>query len=184
MSAPLQLHDIAGSLAAPPFGQVCEIGLRLVALDFFHRLLVEFQPEDKILDGRDTGIDDADLAGFGHPIQNCDHAVRDRAEPLLPTAYEFCGFRHLAPQPNPAMCGIEQRTSRKSGSTPKAEISRDVFAHPTQNSRALTRANGDAGTQPSPTAPTPASLTLSTPVRGPVGTACASAQAFYSAVCA
>jgi hypothetical protein len=37
------------------------------------------------------------------------------------------------------MCGIEQRTSRKSGSSQNLRISWDVFARPSQNRHASTR---------------------------------------------
>lgn len=180
MSAPLQLHDVAG-LAPPPFGQVCEIGLRLVALDFFHRPFVQFYPVREVLDGADAGVDHGDIAVTGQSVDRRDDPLRDRAEPLLPTAHELRCVRHLAPRCPASMCGNVQNVAPDLGSTLKVEISWHVFAHPTQNSRAPTaRTAAGRPIPPGPHAPLP----THNPVRGPVGTACASARAFYSAVCA
>ena len=178
MSAPLQLHDIA-CLPAPPFGQALDVLLRVMPLNGRQRLLVQAAPVEEILDRADAGVDDGDLAVLSQSVDRADHAVRYRAEPLRALADQFRGFRHLAPRCPASMCGNVQNVAPNLGSTLKVEISWDVFAHPTQNSRVPTaRTAAGRPIPPGPHAPLP----THNPVRGPVGTACASAQAFYSAV--
>jgi len=118
MSALAHTHDIAGSLAPPPFGQALDMGLRLLALNLRHRLLVQLQPENEILDRGDAGVDRADRSVRLQSVQRGDNPLCDRAEPLLTTADQLCSFSHSVPQSSPApMCGIEQRTSQRSGSS-------------------------------------------------------------------
>ncbi len=181
MSAPLELHDVAGSLAAPPFRQAFDVLLHAVPLDFFHRLELHRVAANERFDRDDDRVENADLSGIGQPVQHGDHPILLRVEPLLGPADDFCAFSHFFPHPDPAMCGIVQNVAPNLGSTPKVEISWDVFAHPRQNSRVPT-ARTAAG-RPIPPGPHAPLLTLN-PVRGPVGTACASAQAFYSRGCA
>ena len=178
MSAPLNLHDVAGSLAAPPFGHGLDEGLRLMSLDLFHRSLVQFHPVREILDGADACVDHCDLAVRCQSVDRADHAVRDRAEALLPTAYEFCGVGHSVPPGfHASMCGAAQRTSQTSGSrlternpryfqfsrlqhsTQRAARSKNFHPHSVSRSPPNQSANSDAGAL-APRHPTPASLTL------------------------
>jgi len=177
MSASLQLHDVAGSLAAPPFGQVFDVLLHAVPLDFFHRPLLHFERPNERLDRDHDSVENAGLSCGGQPVQHGDDPILLRVEPLLGPADDFCAFSHFFPHPDPAMCGFVHNGAPNLGSTPKVQISWDVLAHFTQNSRVPTaRTAAGRPIPPGPHAPLP---TLN-PVRGPVGTACAQAQAFYS----
>jgi len=179
MSATLQLHDVAGSLAAPPFGQALDVLLGVVPLDLFHRPHLHGVRPNECLDRDYDRVENADLSGGGQPVQYGDHPILLRVEPLLCPADDFCAFSHSFPTDPASWCGIKTNPAFLSGSIQIFQNLRDVLAHPSQNSRShLPSANGSGA--PIPPGPHAPLLTLSTPVRGPVGTACASAQAFYS----
>jgi len=181
MSTPLQLHDIA-CLPAPPFGQAFDVLLRIVPLDLFHRPELHGVAANECLDRDDDRVENADLSGIGQPVQHGDDPILLRVEPLLGPAYDFCAFSHSLPTDPASWCGIKTNPAFPGGSIQIFQNLWDVLAHPSQNSRShLPSANGSgAPIPPGPLAPLP---TLH-PVRGPVGTACASAQAFYSRGCA
>ena len=143
MSAPqLQLHDVAGSLAAPPFGQAGDVLLGIVPLNGFHRPLLHFVGPDERLDRDHDGVENADLSGVCHSVQRGDYPVRFRAEPLFRTGNKFGALSHAVPQPTPAcLCGGAQSVEPITGSTPKDQIPWDVFARPASNSHVPTRAN-------------------------------------------
>ena len=160
LSARFQRNDVAGSLAAPPPGQALDVLLGIVPLNDFHRPALHFVRPDERLDRDHDGVENADLAGVCHSVQRGDYPVLLRVEPLFGTGNKFGALSHAAPQPTPAsMCGAAQSVEPITGSTPKDQISWDVFARPASNSHAPTRANSDAGAL-APRHPTPASLTL------------------------
>jgi len=130
MSGALQSHDIAGSLALPPFGQALDVSLRLVALDGFHRPLVHLKPVREVLDGRNAGVDDADFARAGHSVDRADDPIGQRAEALFALGHQFRSFRHSAPQLDSAsMCGNAQKRVPMVGSIHFDGLSRRQFAH-------------------------------------------------------
>ena len=142
MSAPLNLHDVAGSLAAPPFGHGLDEGLRLISLDLFHRPLLHFVGPDERLDRDHDGVENADFSGVGHAVQRGDYPVLLRVEPLFGTGNKFGALSHAVSQPTPAfLCGNAQSVEPITGSTPKVHMSWDVFARPASNSHVPTRAN-------------------------------------------
>ena len=137
MSGALQSHDIAGSLAAPTFGQALDVSLRLVALDHLHRPLVQLKPVREVFNGADTGVDEADFAGNGHSVDRGDDAVCDRAEALVALGHQLCSFSHSVPRDSAPMCGAEQRTSRSARSIGKPQALRGIFQQSNTNSRGI-----------------------------------------------
>lgn len=134
MSAPLQLHDVAGSLPAPPFGQALDVLLGVVPLDLFNRPLLHFERPNERLDRDDDRVENADLSGIGQPVQHGDDPILLRVEPLLGPADDFCAFSHSFPRDSASMCGIEQRASQRSGSSADRVIlaSTALYSHASQ----------------------------------------------------
>lgn len=161
MSAAVKLNDIA-SLAAPPFRHGLDEGLRLMSLDLLQRLPVQFHPEHEILDGADASVDHCDFAVLGQSVDSRNHAVRDGAEALLPTAYKLrCVGHSVPPGCHASWCDTAQNVAPILGSTPKVHIPWDVFARPLQNSHAPTRVTSTTRPHghPSQQTPTPPTQT-------------------------
>jgi len=137
-AASFQRNDVA-CLPAPPFGQALDVLLGVMPLDFFHRPELHGVRPNERLDRNNDRVENADLPCISQPVQYGDDPILLRVEPLLGPDDDFRAFSHSFPQPDPAICGFEQRTSRKSGSRQNLRISWDVFAHSSQNRHASPR---------------------------------------------